>query len=187
MTYYHIPIQIADYTATLVSDETALRELLWPGQPSALVEGLIGGETFGPDVTDSRTSLPPVMTAARTWLAVYLSGEDPGPPPPLEADGTPFRREVWELLLTIPYGETRTYGELAAVLAERRGIPRMAAQAVGGAVGANPLSIFIPCHRVVGADGSLTGYGGGLAIKAELLRLEQGGTGAETTGSAASD
>ena len=93
--------------------------------------------------------------------------------PPLRPTGTAFQQEVWQLLMAIPYGKTTTYGEIAAVLAARRGIPRMSAQAVGGAVGHNPVSIIIPCHRVVGADGSLTGYAGGLNKKIELLKLEK--------------
>ena len=86
--------------------------------------------------------------------------------------GTAFRKEVWQLLLQIPYGQTTTYGELAAQLAAHNGLKRMSAQAVGGAVGHNPISIIVPCHRVVGAGGSLTGYAGGLAKKLALLKLE---------------
>ena len=85
---------------------------------------------------------------------------------------TASRRGVWEILLTIPYGETRTYGEIAARLAAERGLPRMSARAVGAAVGRNAISLLIPCHRVVGADGSLTGYAGGIEKKRRLLELE---------------
>ena len=94
--------------------------------------------------------------------------------PALSPEGTPFRQEVWKILRTIPYGETRTYGEIAGILARRQGRSHMSAQAAGGAVGHNPISILIPCHRVVGADGSLTGYAGGLERKACLLALEAG-------------
>lgn len=87
--------------------------------------------------------------------------------PPLSPQGTPFRREVWKLLCEIPYGQLTTYGRLAEKLGEH-----MSAQAVGGAVGHNPISIMIPCHRVVGADGNLTGYGGGICLKVKLLELE---------------
>ena len=86
--------------------------------------------------------------------------------------GTPFQTEVWRLLLDIPFGKTTTYGALAKKLAVRRSIKRMAAQAVGGAVGRNPVALIVPCHRVIGADGSLTGYAGGLDKKASLLSLE---------------
>ncbi len=108
----------------------------------------------------------PVLDEARRWLDIYFAGRDPGPPPPLSLHGTSFQRAVWALLLEIPYGQTTTYGALARRLGIR------SAQAIGGAVGHNPLSIFIPCHRVVGADGSLTGYAGGVAKKRALLELE---------------
>ena len=86
---------------------------------------------------------------------------------------TPFRKEVWEILLTIPFGKTMTYGEIADRIAGQNGLSRMSAQAVGGAVGHNAISLIIPCHRVVGANGSLTGYAGGIDKKAKLLALEQ--------------
>ncbi len=109
---------------------------------------------------------------AKLWLDEYFEGHVPDWYPPLNLKGTDFQKEVWAELLTIPYGGTVTYGELAARLAERRGIKRMSAQAVGGAVGRNPVSIIVPCHRVMGAGGDLTGYGGGIENKAALLRLE---------------
>ena len=115
----------------------------------------------------------PVFRATARWLDVYFTGKDPGFTPPLLLRGTAFQKAVWEILLTIPYGQTTAYGTIAAALARERGIPRMAAQAVGGAVGRNPVSLIVPCHRVVGADGSLTGYGGGLDRKRALLALEQ--------------
>lgn len=114
----------------------------------------------------------PVFTDAKRWLDSYFSGKRPGGLPPLHLMGTPFQMEVWELLRAVPYGETTTYGALAARLAARRGLEGMSAQAVGGAVGRNPVSIMIPCHRVVGGDGKLTGYAGGLERKLELLTLE---------------
>ncbi len=85
---------------------------------------------------------------------------------------TPFRKLVWEIMLTIPYGKTMSYGEIARKIEEIRGIPKMSAQAVGQAVGSNAISLIIPCHRVIGTDGSLTGYGGGLDKKVWLLKLE---------------
>ena len=91
---------------------------------------------------------------------------------PIAPAGTPFQQDIWEILRSIPYGETRTYGQIAELYAQKHGILRMSAQAVGGAVGHNPISILIPCHRVVGADGSLTGYAGGLFRKTFLLELE---------------
>jgi len=103
-------------------------------------------------------------------LEAYFAGERRGFDLPLAPEGTPFQREVWSALLAIPYGETVSYGELA----RRLGRPN-ASRAVGAANGRNPIPIIIPCHRVIGADGSLTGFGGGLAIKRRLLELEAGG------------
>lgn len=92
--------------------------------------------------------------------------------PPISLHTTPFRKAVYDILLTIPYGHTMNYGEIAGILAEQQGIQRMSAQAVGGAVGHNPIAIIIPCHRIIGADGSLTGYAGGLDRKIKLLESE---------------
>lgn len=114
----------------------------------------------------------PIIDQARRWLEIYFSHTRPDFMPPLHLEGTPFQIEVWELLLKIPYGETVTYGRIAKEIAAARGIPRMSAQAVGGAVGRNNIPIIVPCHRVMGGDGSLTGYRGGLETKRRLLRLE---------------
>lgn len=113
------------------------------------------------------------LGAAKRWLDVYFAGKEPDFLPPLHPIGSAFRQEVWQLLLEIPYGQTTTYGALTRRLAERRGLRHMSAQAVGGAVGHNEISILIPCHRVVGTSGSLTGYAGGIDKKLSLLRLEQ--------------
>ena len=128
----------------------------------------------------------PVFDQAETWLAIYFSGKDPGFTPPLAPKGTSFRTAVWDILLTIPFGKTRTYGEIAAILAEQEGKKHMSAQAVGGAVGHNPISLIIPCHRVIGADGSLVGFGGGLDRKRELLILEKSTTARSLNSSALS-
>ena len=114
----------------------------------------------------------PVFQTTKRWLDLYFQGKIPDFMPALRLEGTPFRKAVWEILLSIPYGQTMTYGEIASKLAEQRGLPRMSAQAVGNAVGHNPISIIVPCHRVVGSDGSLTGYAGGVEKKAALLALE---------------
>ena len=114
----------------------------------------------------------PELGDACRWLDVYFSGREPDFTPKLHLIGSDFRQAVWALLLQIPYGKTTTYGALANQLAEKHGQHRMSAQAVGGAVGHNAISIIIPCHRVVGADGSLTGYAGGLDTKARLLAGE---------------
>lgn len=118
----------------------------------------------------------PVFETAKCWLDVYFSGKEPDFSVPLHFTGTDFQNEVWELLRAVPYGKTTTYGELAKRLAKKRGLERMSAQAVGGAVGHNRISIIVPCHRVVGANGSLTGYAGGLDRKIKLLVLEKADT-----------
>ena len=113
-----------------------------------------------------------ILTEAKKWLDIYFSGEDPTFTPPLHPSGSAFRQAVWQILLQIPYGQTITYGEIARRVAEMQQLSHMSAQAVGGAVGHNKVSIIIPCHRVVGANGSLTGYAGGLDKKIALLELE---------------
>ena len=119
--------------------------------------------------TDEET---PILAQTRRWLNLYFSGSVPDFTPPLHPIGSDFRQEVWALLLQIPYGQTTTYGALAKQLAEINGGKHVSAQAVGGAVGHNPVSIIVPCHRVVGSDGSLTGYAGGIEKKIRLLTLE---------------
>lgn len=114
----------------------------------------------------------PVLLQTKRWLDVYFSGKEPDFSISLHLIGTDFQKEVWNILCTIPYGKTMTYGEIAKQIAGKRGILRMSAQAVGGAVGHNKISIIVPCHRVVGANGSLTGYGGGIERKEKLLTLE---------------
>ncbi len=147
---------------TLSSDGEALLGLWFDGQKHF-------ADTLAPDHEERAL---PVFDLAKRWLEVYFVGRDPGFTPPLKMKTTAFRRAVWEILLAIPFGRTMTYGEIAAVLARRNGPARMSAQAVGGAVGHNPISLIVPCHRVVGADGSLTGYAGGLERKRFLLALE---------------
>lgn len=115
----------------------------------------------------------PVLLDTCRWLDAYFAGGQPEPTSlPLAPEGTSFRQAVWKRMLEIPYGSTATYAQLAAQIAAQRGLPRMSAQAVGGAVGHNPISIIIPCHRVLGSDGSLTGYAGGVERKQWLLEWE---------------
>ncbi len=122
--------------------------------------------------TQDRESSP-VLRQASLWLDRYFSGKRPAISElPLAPIGSEFRKEVWQVLCEIPYGETTTYGEISQKIAARRGLDRMSAQAVGGAVGHNPISIIVPCHRVVGSNGSLTGYAGGLQKKIKLLTHE---------------
>ena len=118
----------------------------------------------------------PALAEAARWLNAYFSGREPDFLPPLHPHGTAFQRAVWGILRSIPYGQTMTYGEIACRLAAQQGLPRMSAQAIGGAVGHNPISLIVPCHRVVGANGSLTGYAGGVNRKLRLLQMEHADT-----------
>ena len=113
-----------------------------------------------------------ILTEAKKWLDVYFSGKEPDFTPALHPAGSTFRQAVWQILLQIPYGQTMTYGEIAKKITQMHDAPHMSAQAVGGAVGHNEVSIIIPCHRVVGTNGSLTGYAGGIEKKVALLKLE---------------
>ena len=147
---------------TLASDGEALTGLWFDGQ-KYFADSL--------DLEHEEKVLPIFKEAAK-WLDIYFSGRVPDFTPALSMKTPPFRKAVWEILLTIPYGETMTYGEIADRIARQKGIPKMSAQAIGGAVGHNAISLIIPCHRVVGANGSLTGYAGGIDKKVKLLQLE---------------
>ena len=118
------------------------------------------------------TACLPVFDRTAEWLDAYFRGEAPVIDFPLKPEGTAFRKMIWQFLLEIPFGQTRTYGDLARQAARTLGKEKMSPQAAGGAVGSNPISIIIPCHRIIGADGSLTGYAGGLENKKWLLRHE---------------
>lgn len=147
----------------LAADEIGLTGLWFEGQ-----------KYFANTLPDERISQEmPILTEAKNWLDVYFSGEEPKFTPPLHPTGSDFRQAVWQILLQIPYGQTITYGEIARQLTETKHTDHMSAQAVGGAVGHNEVSIIIPCHRVVGTNGSLTGYAGGIEKKIALLKLEQ--------------
>ena len=146
----------------LAADEIGLRGLWFDGQ-KYFARGLPEECTEGD---------APALSEAKRWLDIYFTGKEPDFLPPLHPVGSPFRQSVWEILLRIPYGRTVTYGEIARRLAEESGRARVSAQAVGGAVGHNEISILIPCHRVVGTGGSLTGYAGGIDKKVRLLELE---------------
>lgn len=114
----------------------------------------------------------PIFGQTKKWLDIYFSGKAPDFTPPVAMDGiSPFRKRVWEIMLDIPYGQTRTYGQIAKQIEAETG-KRVSAQAVGGAVGHNRISIVIPCHRVIGSDGNLTGYSGGVVKKTALLIAE---------------
>ena len=146
----------------LAADETGLTGLWFDGQ-----------KFFARDLPAERVEQnTPALSEVKRWLDIYFTGKEPDFMPPLHPIGSAFRRSVWDILLRIPYGQTSTYGEIARQLAEKQGRPRIAAQAVGGAVGHNKISIIIPCHRVVGTNGSLTGYAGGIDKKVKLLEWE---------------
>lgn len=124
------------------------------------------------DIVGGKAKHLPVFEQAEKWLAEYFAGCEPKTNVPIKLAGSAFQLQVWELLQKIPYGSLITYGDVAKQVAAQNGIARMSAQAVGGAVGHNPICIIVPCHRVVGASGSLTGYGGGMWRKVQLLELE---------------
>lgn len=142
----------------LSADEVGLTGLWFDG-------GRYYAETLPEEHVERET---PILMDTKRWLDVYFTGREPDFTPPLHPVGSSFRQAVWQLLLEIPYGQTTTYGALLGDGASAR--------AVGGAVGRNPISIIVPCHRVIGADGSLTGYAGGVDRKIRLLALERQGT-----------
>lgn len=143
----------------MVSDGKYLTNLWIEGQPG------ISGDFKERDLE--------IFFKTKKWLDDYFAGKEPKIGIPIKLEGTEFRKEVWEILLKIPYGQTITYTEIAQKIAKNRKIKRMSAQAVGGAIGNNPISIIVPCHRVIGSDGSLTGYSGGLPLKMALLEIEK--------------
>ncbi|MCE5038844.1 methylated-DNA--[protein]-cysteine S-methyltransferase [Staphylococcus auricularis] len=157
-TYYDAPIG----RLTLTSDGEALTGLYLPNQANEENEA---------DACINHASLP-IFQQARRWLDRYFKGEEPETHLPVKPSGTLFQERVWRILREIPYGTLWTYGEIAKRIAKETGKARMSAQAVGGAVGRNPISIVIPCHRVIGANGNLTGYGGGIETKIKLLSNE---------------
>ena len=157
--HYHSPLG----GITLSSNGTELTGLWFDGQ-----------KYFGDILQKEQEEKSlPIFEQTVHWLDIYFSGKAPDFTPPLLMKTTPFRKAVWEILLTIPFGKTMTYGAIADRIAEQKGLPNMSAQAVGGAVGHNSISLIIPCHRVVGTNGSLTGYAGGIDKKIQLLTLEK--------------
>lgn len=154
--------------------DSPLGTLTLAEEDGALIGLWMAGQKYCPDSLDAIRQRTEVLTRAEGWLDRYFAGGRPEIRElPLNPKGSEFRREVWDILCRIPYGSTTTYAAIAAEIAQNRGIPRMSAQAVGGAVGHNPISIIIPCHRVVGSGGQLTGYAGGLERKQWLLEWEK--------------
>ena len=146
----------------LASDGYALKGLWFDGQKNF-------AETLN---CDHKESYLPIFKECEYWLEIYFSGQRPEFTPRLALKSTEFREAVWRILLTIPFGQTMTYGQIATIMAQKRGQAKMSAQAVGNAVGHNPIALIIPCHRVVGVKGSLTGYAAGIDKKLALLKME---------------
>lgn len=141
----------------------------------ALIGLWLNGQKY---FADTRTQKPqekdlPIFKLTDQWLDIYFSGKAPDFTPKIKMKTTPFRKMVWEIMLKIPFGQTMTYGQIATQIARQKGLKQMSAQAVGGAVGHNSISLIIPCHRVIGSNGQLTGYAGGLDKKTKLLQLEK--------------
>jgi methylated-DNA-[protein]-cysteine S-methyltransferase len=159
------------YTATIA---TPLGPMTAAADKDALTGLWFIGQKYYPACTADWHTEPeqPLFRELQAQLNGYFAGRDTSFSLPLAPRGSAFQQAVWDILLSIPYGQTGTYGEIAQQIARARSLPSMSAQAVGGAVGHNPISILVPCHRVVGSDKSLTGYAGGLDKKAALLRLE---------------
>lgn len=152
LTYAQYPSPLG--TLTGLSQNGAITALYLPSQQSFLPSQAVLGNT-------------PALIALGNWLEGYFRSENPQINFPIEPEGTPFQRRVWAMLEKIPYGRSITYGQLARILG-----PSMSSQAVGQAVGKNPIPIIIPCHRVLGSNGRLTGYAGGIPAKIQLLELE---------------
>ena len=159
------------YTAEIIS---GLGDITLEADDRELTGLWFEGQKYYPDYSEKEFDEKETraLRLAKEWLDIYFSGKEPDIKVPMRFSGTAFRNEVWEILLSIPYGKTVTYGQIAEMLAKKRGTERMSARAVGGAVGHNRISIIVPCHRVIGSDGSLTGYAGGTERKRELLKLE---------------
>lgn len=160
--------------------ESPVGELLLAEKEQALVGVWMEGQKYYPCHLQEEMQQDvhsKILCQTKDWLDRYFKGERPSADEIVRnPKGSEFQKEVWNILCQIPYGETMTYGAIAQKIAAARGLKRMSAQAVGGAVGHNPISIIVPCHRVVGSNGSLTGYAGGLEKKLKLLTLEKAAT-----------
>lgn len=139
---------------------------------TALTGCWFSGQKYERDTVGTESPDHPILLEAKNWLKSYYQGKIDTFSFDIQPEGSPFRQEVWKVLQKIPYGSTMTYSEIANMICKQSGRGRMSAQAVGGAVGHNPISIFIPCHRVIGRNGELTGYAGGIERKKALLELE---------------
>ncbi len=155
--------------------ESPLGRMLMEGDDSGLIGLWFEGQKYyAKGLQPEHIEAPhPVLEQTRRWLDVYFNGGIPNFTPPLQLEGSPFQLEVWKLLRQIPYGEVVTYSDIAHRIAQQRELPFRSARAVGQAVGQNKISIIIPCHRVIGSNGKLTGYAGGVERKNWLLTLER--------------
>lgn len=158
-SHYHSPIG----EILLAADDIGLSGLWFDGQKYFAAH-------LDPDHEEQEL---PLFKDVKQWLDIYFSGHEPDFSVPLHFKGTQFQKDVWNILCAIPYGKTMTYKEIADKIVKQKGVKHMSAQAVGGAVGHNDISIIVPCHRVVGTNGSLTGYAGGIEKKIQLLTLEK--------------
>ena len=154
--------------------ESPLGTMIMLGTLSYLTDLFFIDEAHAPSYDDAEyiEQLTGPFEVTIMWLNQYFNGKKPFITPPIQLEGTEFRKSVWSTLQTIAYGETTTYGDIGKQIAQQQGKEKFSAQAVGGAVGHNPISIIVPCHRVIGSNGQLTGYAGGIEKKVALLKLE---------------
>ena len=154
--------------------ESPLGTMIMLGTLSYLTDLFFIDEDYAPSYDDAEyiEQLTGQFEVTIMWLNQYFNGKKPFITPPIQLEGTEFRKSVWSILQTIPYGETTTYGDIGKQIAQQQGKEKFSAQAVGGAVGHNPISIIVPCHRVIGSNGQLTGYAGGIERKKYMLDLE---------------
>ena len=154
--------------------ESPLGTMVMLGTLSYLTDLFFIDEAHAPSYDDAEyiEQLTGPFEVTIMWLNQYFNGKKPFITPPIQLEGTEFRKSVWSILQTIPYGETTTYGVIGKQIAQQQGKEKFSAQAVGGAVGHNPISIVVPCHRVIGSNGQLTGYAGGIERKKYMLDLE---------------
>ena len=153
--------------------ESPLGTMIMLGTLSYLTDLFFIDEAHAPSYDDAEyiEQLTGPFEVTIMWLNQYFNGKNPFITPPIQLEGTEFRKSVWSILQTIPYGETTTYGDIGKQIAQQQGKEKFSAQAVGGAVGHNPISIIVPCHRVIGSNGQLTGYAGGIERKKYMLDL----------------
>ena len=154
--------------------ESPLGTMIMLGTLSYLTDLFFIDEAHAPSYDDAEyiEQLTGPFEVTIMWLNQYFNGKKPFITPPIQLEGTAFRKSVWSILQTIPYGETTTYGDIGKQIAQQQGKEKFSAQAVGEAVGHNPISIIVPCHRVIGSNGQLTGYAGGIERKKYMLDLE---------------